>query len=1051
MNKNKPLLNENENQSILNTTENKPLLQKSHSGRRAAAFFLAAVLAVSAALPTFAASTPEPVFAAATPEAAPAASTPKTAFASTTPEAAYASASPASRGAGYTAVLYDNTNGLPTSDANAVVQTEEGFLWIGSYSGLLRYDGNEFYRYDSSTGMSSVVSLFADSKGRLWVGTNDSGVFVLENGEFTSYDREEGLRSSSVRSILEDKNGNILIATTTGMAYVDPDGVMHDFDDPQINREYICELVADANDVVYGLTLSGAFFTIEDLRLTAFYDAESLGYGVINTVYPDPENEGWLYLGTQNATIIHGDLSKNMEDSEIIPVDPQQMVRCIRQIDGLLWVCADTGIGFLSDDGTYTPLTDLPMTNSVEHVIQDFEGNLWFTSSRQGLMKIVRNRFTDLSEMASLPPLVVNSTCRRDGLLYLGTDTGLTILDDNYTVVENDLTELLDDVRIRSIHMDSAGRLWLGTNSAYGLICYDADSGTWDIYNTDNGLASNRARTMKELSDGRIAVATNAGVNIIEDGEITALYNDDQGISNLEILCLEESPDGKLYAGSDGDGIYVIDHGKVSRIGRDNGLRSEVILRMRRDPVDTDLYWIITSNSIAWMKDGVVTPIQNFPYANNFDLFSDGLGRIWVLSSNGIYVVRRDELLADEQIRYTLYDTKSGLPCAPTANAFSFLDADGTLYIAAANGVSSVDINDATDNEGEVRLAVPFLTVDDKYVQTNGSTVTIPADCKRLTIYAYAFSYSLNNYPLRYTLEGFDDDATELTQHDLSPLTYTNLPGGTYHFRLSVLNTITEKEAQTLDITIVKEKTLMEQTWFWVVLILLGALLAALIVYLYFRRKTRLLLAKQKENQELIDEMSEVFASCIDLKDPYTNGHSHRVAKYSALLAKHLGKNEDEVNQIYHIALLHDIGKISIPDSILNKPGRLTDEEFQIMRDHSIRGYEILKEIRIAPELAIGAGYHHERIDGRGYPRGLKGDEIPEIAQIIAVADTFDAMYSTRPYRRQVPIEKVAAEIRRCAGTQLNADVVDALMELIDEGAFEDAKETPEEAAGKPE
>ena len=191
----------------------------------------------------------------------------------------------------------------------------------------------------------------------------------------------------------------------------------------------------------------------------------------------------------------------------------------------------------------------------------------------------------------------------------------------------------------------------------------------------------------------------------------------------------------------------------------------------------------------------------------------------------------------------------------------------------------------------------------------------------------------------------------------------------------------------------------------------------------------------------LINEMTSVFANCVDMKDPYTNGHSHRVAKYSAMLAERMGKSEEEVEKIRQIALLHDIGKISIPDNILNKPGRLTDEEFQIMQSHSQRGYEILKEISIAPDLAIGAGYHHERPDGRGYPNHLTSDQIPEIAQIIAVADTFDAMYSTRPYRKQMPIEKVAAEIRRGAGTQFNEKAAEAMIELIDEDAFADAKE----------
>ncbi|MBP5280331.1 MAG: HD domain-containing protein, partial [Erysipelotrichaceae bacterium] len=140
-----------------------------------------------------------------------------------------------------------------------------------------------------------------------------------------------------------------------------------------------------------------------------------------------------------------------------------------------------------------------------------------------------------------------------------------------------------------------------------------------------------------------------------------------------------------------------------------------------------------------------------------------------------------------------------------------------------------------------------------------------------------------------------------------------------------------------------------------------------------------------------------------------------------------------------NIALLHDIGKIGIPDNILNKPEKLTDEEFGIMKSHAQRGYDILKEISIEPDLAIGAGYHHEKIDGTGYPNGLSGEDIPEFAQIIAVADTYDAMHSTRVYRKGLSVHKIAEEMKRVSGTQLNEKAVQALLELIDEGVLNDS------------
>ena len=198
---------------------------------------------------------------------------------------------------------------------------------------------------------------------------------------------------------------------------------------------------------------------------------------------------------------------------------------------------------------------------------------------------------------------------------------------------------------------------------------------------------------------------------------------------------------------------------------------------------------------------------------------------------------------------------------------------------------------------------------------------------------------------------------------------------------------------------------------------------------------------KREEDRKLISQLSRTFAKCIDIKDTYTNGHSFRVAAYTKMIAGKLGCSEDQIEEYYNIALLHDIGKIGIPDKILNKPEALDDEEYKEMKTHAQKVYEILSDFeKIEPELAYGAGYHHERYDGKGYPKGLKGDEIPKVAQIIAVADTFDAMYSTRPYRKQLPLDVVMEEIQRIAGQQLNPDLVEVFVELYKEGRFDSIK-----------
>lgn len=937
----------------------------------------------------------------------------------------------------YTAVLYDNTNGLPTSETNAIVQSENGYIWMGGYSGLVRYDGNMFYRYDSSTGIATVRCLYIDTKGRLWIGTNDDGAAMLQNEKFTFFNKGKGLASSSIRSIIEDDHQNIIVATTMGITVIDSKNEVHSIDEAQINKKYIKRLTKAADGTIYGAEMEGGFFAYKDGRILAFYDPDKTGLGPIDCVYPDPDQKNVVYLGSRKYGVIRWDLTKPATEAKKYSVEPQNTINNVCKIDGKLWICCDNGVGYFDGYMRYTPVPDLPMFNSVDNVMKDYEGNLWFTSSRQGVMKIVENQFKDISKQVKMDSMVVNATCRYKEMIYVGSDSGLFIINGDEALVENKLTELIGESRVRCIIRDKKNILWFCTYSDYGLISYNPETEDIQYYNEDKGIASNRVRMLKELSDGRLAVSTSKGVVILKDGKVVDWYSDENGISNTEILSIEEATDGRLYFGSDGDGIYVVDGNRISRVGKEDGLTSEVIMRIKKDPKE-DLYWLITSNSVSFMRNEKVTAVKNFPYSNNFDLYFDSSENAWVTSSSGIYVVKRKELLANKEIDYVQYDIHSGLPCVSTANSYCQLDEDGSLYMSCSAGVCKVNINKAAVDNSKIKLGIPSLMADDQYIGIDNKTeVHIPSDCKRLNISANAFTYSLNNPHISYYLEGFDDDPIQMTKKDLGVISYTNLRGGTYKFHFSVMNTMTGKEEKSVVVTIIKDKALYEEVWVRYVLVALIVCLLSLTFLFIYKRKTNALLRKQKEHQSLINEMAMAFSRCVESKDEYTNGHAARVAKYSRMFAKKLGKSEDEVDRIYNIALLHDIGKISIPDSILNKPGRLTDEEYAIMKTHPQKGYEILKDITIAPDLALGARYHHERIDGKGYPKGLKGDEIPEIAQIIAVADTFDAMYSTRPYRKKMKLEDVAAEIKRCAGTQLSQKVADVFLELVDEGVFD--------------
>ena len=191
---------------------------------------------------------------------------------------------------------------------------------------------------------------------------------------------------------------------------------------------------------------------------------------------------------------------------------------------------------------------------------------------------------------------------------------------------------------------------------------------------------------------------------------------------------------------------------------------------------------------------------------------------------------------------------------------------------------------------------------------------------------------------------------------------------------------------------------------------------------------------KRRESVERLSwQMVQALANTIDAKDSYTNGHSTRVAQYSVMLAEKMGYTGDKLEQLQYAAMLHDIGKIGVPKEIINKPAKLTDDEYAVIKTHPTIGASILKEITEIPDIAIGARWHHERYDGKGYPDGLSGEEIPELARIIGVADAYDAMTSKRSYRDVLPQEVVIGELEKGKDTQFDSKIAELMIQLIKE------------------
>ena len=189
------------------------------------------------------------------------------------------------------------------------------------------------------------------------------------------------------------------------------------------------------------------------------------------------------------------------------------------------------------------------------------------------------------------------------------------------------------------------------------------------------------------------------------------------------------------------------------------------------------------------------------------------------------------------------------------------------------------------------------------------------------------------------------------------------------------------------------------------------------------------------------------FTSFIDAKDPYTRGHSVRVAFYARELAKEMGLPENDVNNIYYSGLMHDAGKISVPDAVLNKPGKLNDGEFQLIKSHTTNGARMLRNYTAIEGLKEVALYHHEKYNGNGYPTGTAGKEIPLYARVVCVADSYDAMSSNRVYRNKLTKEQIISELERCAGTQFDPEIVPYMVDMIKSGKADKLRDEADNVA----
>ena len=930
----------------------------------------------------------------------------------------------------YEAILYSSNNGVTTGEANTVLQTDDGYIWIGGYGGLQKYDGVSFEYVSGTKNLDSysIRSLYETKDKVFWVGSNEKGAFYLENDEFKQPEPEQNEKHKSVRCFKEDNYGRLWIGSSEGVGYI-KDNKTYDYDLTQFgySNSTFYTLTLDNNDILYGVDYNGNVVCIDTKDITknpaliSFEGAYAYSAEVIS--------DQTLYVGTNTSTIYHiTNPGKANETRETLDAQELSSVNSICETAyNEIWFCGDTGLGMIDEDGYH----DYSYLNNATHlkiIVEDYEHNIWVASSKYGVLHIRKTKISKIAGVPEINDVETYSICRYDDKYYVGTEIGLLVFDLKWNKLSSPLVDALEGKIIHHI-VSGGGKLYI-TTYYYGIYIYDSAT---DTIETLTDLLDSRARCLLYTSDGTLVVGTNKSFEFIKDSEIIQSLP-----SDIMILCLEEAKDGSILAGTNGRGIYKVTKNSENKyeyqeyIGVDK-VSSGVILRVKNDS-NTDNIFISCGYEVFYGNGDSYVQANTPDFGNGsvVDFFIED-ENIWIFRASGIIRLKKSEVLDlnNELKTIEYYSGKEGVPGPLPANSFNYYD--GHIFaICTVNGIGLLNESNVYKNNVAPKAEIASIIFSDGKAWNGEDQVKLDKSLSKMTINLSALTYTGTDVGIEYWLEGFDEGPTLYKRSEQHSVEYTNLSAGTYifHYRTQNSDGVYSDEHT---ITFIKSPRFQETLWFPFLVMVETIIIVFVVFFVIAKARINRIKKKEQEYKEITDETIATISGAIDAKDPYTEGHSKRVADFSVKIGKKYGLNEDDCERLYYIALLHDIGKIGVPDDILKKPARLTDEEFQVIKQHTVAGGEILKNFTILKGVDEGAKYHHERYDGTGYCYGLKGEDIPLFARIISVADAYDAMNSSRCYRKALDLDIILGEIEKGKGRQFDPQLAELAIEILKE------------------
>ena len=752
---------------------------------------------------------------------------------------------------------WQEEDGLPQSSVTALAQTPDGFLWLATDEGLVRFDGVAFHTFDKRTEeafrINDVVALTAGQGGVLWIGTRGGGL-VRYDGTFTRFDDANGLSSNYVTALYEDPAGVLWIGTYGGglMAYEAGELRTYTAEDG-LPGEFISSIMRDARGDLFVGTEAG----IVRLDAERFVPDERPGAptGLISTLYSAPD--GRLWAATREAGLFALEQNTWSDRSSAIGLGEAYVSALLTDTEGSLWLAATGGRLYRLRDNAFEPFTseDAIGTNDLTSLYQDREGSLWIGSRYRGLHRLRSGKFTPFGMPEGLPSDRAHSIYEApDGALWFGTHAGVARQLADGRIERFNTANGLGSDEVLSVIGDVGGDVWMGS---YGGGLTRWRDGRLTHFTTEQGLVSNNIFALFMDRSGFLWVGTDAGVSRFSEGVFTSLTSAD-GLSSDFITAFAQAPDGSVWIGTYDAGVNRYAEGVVTPFSTTNGLTNDTVLSLYADTAGA--LWIGTyGGGLNRWRDGALhaaTQRQGLFNDNVFVILEDDEERLWMTCNKGVFRIDKadfDRLATGDTtaIASVVFDRSDGLRNAEGLGGqqpAGWRTRDGRLWFTTVAGAVYIDPADIPINPIPPPIAITGLDLDEQPYPI-APPVTLSPGAHKLR-FAFTAPSLVNPHRVlfQYRLAGADEAWSEPSPR--REAFYTNLPPGDYALEVIARNDDGIWNHQPATLSLYLEPYFYQTLWFK--LLCLAGLVG--LAFTGYRVRIRQMQARQDELERTVEE-----------------------------------------------------------------------------------------------------------------------------------------------------------------------------------------------------